>query len=78
MSKSSNFRKMNNAMKMVWLAITAVSLIMVIVMGFVDGWEKWAIYFIFPGIAFLMYLFRRFAGNRVAETIEKKENAERQ
>lgn len=71
---SSNFKKMNNAMKVFWLAIAVVSLIIVVVMGFRDGWDRWVYYLVFPGIALLMYLFRRFAGNRIADNMEKDKN----
>lgn len=71
---SSNFKRMNNVMKIFWLSMTVVTLLIVVIMGFMDGWDRWVYYLVFPGIAFLMYLFRRFAGNRVANSIEKEQN----
>lgn len=76
---SSTFEKMNNVMKKVWLGIFLISFVIVVIMVFIDGWDRWMYYFVFPGLALLMYLFRRFAGGKVAATIERdKQNANQQ
>jgi len=61
--------KMNRALEIFWWVMTAVTLIMVVVMIFIDGWDRWGFFLLAPAICFVLALVRRF----MAKKLEKSE-----
>jgi membrane protein implicated in regulation of membrane protease activity len=60
-------------MEIFWLSLGVVTLIAVLYLNFTQGTEKYAFYFVFPLIAFMAYLGRRFMRKRMEKTIRMKE-----
>lgn len=58
-------KKLNRAMEQFWLIVTIVATGMAIWMLFNLGWEKGAWYLLFPGLAGLMWMFRRTMRKRM-------------
>lgn len=52
-------------MEVFWLSMGIVLTLIVIYMLASDGWDKNSIYFIFPGICFMMFFARRFMRRRM-------------
>ncbi|MFT5820347.1 MAG: hypothetical protein ACI8ZM_001586 [Crocinitomix sp.] len=72
----SSLAKVNSVLEKFWWAMTAVSLIMVIVFCFMQGWNKWAFYFIVPVVTAVMALMRRFLRKRLEKSeAERDANA---
>lgn len=72
----SSLAKVNSVLEKFWWAMTAVSLIMVIIFCFMQGWGKWAFYFIIPVVTAVMALMRRFLRKRLEKSeAERDANA---
>jgi membrane protein implicated in regulation of membrane protease activity len=72
----SSLAKVNSVLEKFWWAMTAVSLIMVIVFCFMQGWNKWAFYFIIPVVTAVMALMRRMLRKRLEKSeAERDANA---
>ena len=74
----SSLAKVNSILEKFWWAMTAVSLIMVFVLCIMQGWDKWAFYFIIPVVTAVMALMRRFLRMRLekSEAERDRRNAE--
>jgi hypothetical protein len=55
----------NKIMLYFWLVLGLVSLVVVSYMCFSDGINKWASYYVFSMVAFLMYFVKRWMMNRM-------------
>ncbi len=55
----------NKIMLYFWLALGLVSLLVVSYMCFSDGLNKWASYYVFSLVAFLMFFVKRWMMNRM-------------
>jgi membrane protein implicated in regulation of membrane protease activity len=60
-----NLLKFNKFLEIFWWACAVLTLIMVVTMIFIQGWDKWAIYFIAPVLCVILALVRRFLGKRL-------------
>jgi len=68
----------NQIMLYFWLAVGVFGLIAVTYFGTQEGFDKWAYYYIFPGLAFLMFLMRRFMMRRMKNHMEYLKEKEAQ
>ena len=48
-----------------WLVVGVVLLVFVSYKSFTDGFNKWGYYYVFAGLALVMYLFRKFMLKRM-------------
>ncbi|MBK9190248.1 MAG: hypothetical protein IPM77_01445 [Crocinitomicaceae bacterium] len=64
-----NLAKLNKKLEIFWWWMAAISLILVVVLCFMDGFDKWAFYFLAPAVAALLAVVRRF----LAKKLEKSE-----
>ena len=64
----TNLSRVNKVLEIFWWSMAAVTLILVIIMCVLQGWDKWMWYFIIPFLAALMALVRRFMSNRLAKS----------
>ena len=48
-----------------WLFIGTLILIVITYKGFAEGFRKWGFYYIFAGLAFLMYIVRKWMMKRM-------------
>mgnify|MGYP000474700276 FL=1 len=72
----SSLAKINSVLEKFWWAMTAVSLIMVLVFCFMQGWDKWGFYFIIPVVTAVMAVMRRFLRKRLEKSeAERDKNA---
>ena len=55
----------NKVMLYFWLVVGILIFVVVTVMGFVDSFEVWAYYYLFSGLAFLMFFTRRWMMKRM-------------
>lgn len=55
----------NKIMLYFWLAMFVVIAAVVTFMGFREGFERWAFYYVFAVIALLMYIVRRWMIKRM-------------
>lgn len=62
--------KYNRIMEKVWLVLGVATTIMVTYAVFEQGWDKWKMYYIFPGLAFLMWWGRSFSRKRLSKMAE--------
>lgn len=60
--------KINRILEIFWWSMAAATLVLVIAMCIIDGWDKWAFYFIIPLLTAVMALIRRFAANRLKKS----------
>ncbi len=75
----SSLAKINSVLEKFWWAMTAVSLIMVLVLCFMQGWDKWGFYFIIPIVTAVMAVMRRFLRKRLEKSeAERDRNAANQ
>ncbi|MDG1914458.1 MAG: hypothetical protein P8I55_07690 [Crocinitomix sp.] len=64
----SSLAKVNSILEKFWWAMTAVSFIMVLVLCFMQGWDKWSFYFIIPVVTAVMAIMRRFLRKRLEKS----------
>jgi predicted Co/Zn/Cd cation transporter (cation efflux family) len=53
-----------------WLAASILTTIIVTIMGFVEGFDRWSLYYVFAGMSTLMYLFKRWMMKRMQRHME--------
>jgi lysylphosphatidylglycerol synthetase-like protein (DUF2156 family) len=61
-----NLAKLNKKLEIFWWWMAGISLVLVVILTFADGWDKWAIYYFAPVIASVLALVRRFLAKRLA------------
>ena len=64
----SSLAKVNSILEKFWWAMTAESFIMVLVLCFMQGWDKWSFYFIIPVVTAVMAIMRRFLRKRLEKS----------
>lgn len=57
-----------------WLAVGVVILVFVTYKSLTDGFNKWGYYYVFAGLALLMYVTRKFMMKRMQKHLEYLEN----
>ncbi len=60
----------NKIMLYFWLAASILTTIIVTIMGFVEGFDRWSLYYVFAWMSALMYLFKRWMMKRMQRHIE--------
>lgn len=55
----------NKIMQVFWLLVAITIIIYVTVMGYKEGFDRWSFNYIFAGLAFAVYLLRRFMMKRM-------------
>ncbi|WP_343785332.1 hypothetical protein [Wandonia haliotis] len=68
-------------MEKFWLLIGIAMLLFITVLGFKEGFDRWAPYYVFPGIAFFAWIIRSFMRKRMEkhiEFLEQQKNKEEQ
>lgn len=60
--------RLNKILEIFWWTVAAITLIVVIIMIFVEGADKWLWSLILPAVAVLAALMRRFAAKRLAKS----------
>ena len=66
----------NKIMQLFWLATGIVTIIAVTYLGFTQGFERWASYYIFGVFALLLYFIRLFMMKRMVKHEEFLKNRE--
>lgn len=64
----SSLAKVNSALEKFWWGMTVVSLILVAIYCFMDGFDQWAIFLFVPVLTALMALMRRFLRKRLEKS----------
>ena len=69
----------NKIMLYFWLALSIASLLVVTVMGFLEGFDRWYFYYFFSGLSFMMFIVRKWMMRRMAKHLifledQKKSN----
>jgi hypothetical protein len=64
----------NKIMLNFWLAVGVVLLVFVTYKSLTDGFNKWGYYYVFAGLALLMYVTRKFMMKRMQKHLEYLEN----
>lgn len=67
----------NKVMIYFWAALTVVLILVITVMGFKEGFNRWAMYYLLPVLTLFILLIRRFMMRRMKkhqEFLEKKNN----
>jgi len=75
----SSLAKINSALEKFWWAMTAISLVLVLIFCFKQGFDTWLIYFLVPVLTALMALMRRFLRKRLekSEAFRDEQNAKK-
>lgn len=75
-SSLDKLKKWNNRLEKVWLIIAIVTLLISVIIGFVDNWEwdKVANYFLLSGLAWGIYLIRRGLRIRLDKNAQSSNN----
>jgi len=68
----------NKIMLYFWLAMFVVIAAVVTFMGFREGFERWAFYYVFAVIALLMYIVRRWMMKRMIKHLAWMEEQKKQ
>jgi len=68
--------KYNKVMLYVWLFVAVGSFIIVTIMGFKEGFDRWSSSYVLSGIALLMFFIRRWMMKRMAKHVEFLKNQE--
>lgn len=63
-----NLAKLNKNLEIFWWWMAGISLILVVVLSVMDGFDKWSFYFLAPAMAVVLALVRRFLANRLAKS----------
>ena len=61
-----------------WLAMTVLIVVVVTVMGFREGFERWYFYYVFAFISLLMYVVRRWMLKRMVKHLAWMEEQKKQ
>lgn len=64
----NSLAKMNRRLEVFWWAITIILVILIVIMAFVEGWDKWAGFFLLPVISAILALVRRFMAKRLQKS----------
>ncbi len=62
-----------------WLFVGILLTIVITYLGFTVGFDKWAFYYLFAGLSFVMYFMRRWMMKRMErhlKFLEEKQNKE--
>lgn len=76
-AKNKFMERYNQVMLYFWLFAGAFGLIAVTYFGIQEGFDKWTYYYIFPGMAILMYFMRRYMMKRMQKHMEFLEEKEK-
>lgn len=68
----------NKIMEWFWLSIGILILIVVTVMGFMEGFERWVYYYVLDVFAFGTYFMRRWMRKRMEKHLEWLEQQKQQ
>lgn len=49
----------------IWWSIAILSSIIITIMGFIQGFDRWAEYYVFTGLAFFIIFVRRYTSKKV-------------
>lgn len=60
--------RLNRILEIFWWSVAVLMFILVIVMVWLEGADKWASYFLVPVFAVFAALIRRFAAKRLAKS----------
>jgi len=60
--------RLNRILEIFWWSVAALMFVVVIIMVFMEGADKWAFYFLVPVFAVFAALIRRFAAKRLAKS----------
>lgn len=60
--------RLNRILEIFWWIVAAITFLMVVIMIFIEGSEKWLIWLLLPVIAVMAALLRRFAAKRLAKS----------
>ena len=63
-----NLAKMNKMLEIFWWAAAAISFILVFIMCFVEGFDKWGLYYLVPVICVVLALVRRFMAKKLEKS----------
>lgn len=69
----------NNIMEKFWLFAGIAMVLVITVLGFKEGFDRWYPYYVFPALAFFAWLMRRFMRKRMEKHIkflEEQKNKE--
>ena len=69
----SSLAKVNSILEKFWWAMTVATFILILVMSFMQGFDKWALYFLVPILTLLMALMRRFMRKKLEKSEAIKE-----
>lgn len=72
----SSLAKVNSILEKFWWAMTVATFILVLVMAIMQGFDKWAFYFLVPVLTILMALMRRFMCKKLEKSEAEKANRE--
>ncbi|MGB1103920.1 MAG: hypothetical protein ACPG21_09855 [Crocinitomicaceae bacterium] len=72
----SSLAKVNSILEKFWWAMTVATFILVLVMAIMQGFDKWAFYFLIPISTILMALMRRFMRKKLEKSAAEKEGRE--
>jgi type III secretory pathway component EscV len=72
----SSLAKVNSILEKFWWAMTVATFILVLVMAIMQGFDKWAFYFLVPVLTILMALMRRFMRKKLEKSEAEKANRE--
>ncbi len=64
----SSLSKVNRILEIFWWSMTGVTLILVIVLCIVDGFDAWKFFFLVPILTAFLALVRRFMSKRLAKS----------
>lgn len=70
----SSLAKMNSVLEKFWWAMTVVTLILVLVFCFMEGFETWMYYFLVPVLTAFMALMRRFLRKRLEKSEAERDS----
>jgi SNF family Na+-dependent transporter len=62
--------KYNKVMLYVWLFIAVASFIIVTIMGFKEGFDRWSSSYVLSAIALLMFFVRKWMMNRMQKHMD--------
>ncbi len=66
--------KYNTFMLYLWLVVSIGSVLVVTIMGILEGFERWYSYYVISLLSFFMYIVRRWMMRRMAKHLEYLKN----
>jgi membrane protein implicated in regulation of membrane protease activity len=73
----SSLARVNRILEIFWWCMTGATFLLVLVMCFMYGWDKWLFYFAIPVLTAILALVRRFMSKKLTKSEAERDQQQR-